>query len=195
VRFQSEGDEEYEDALHQHTQQSLAEVIFAHKHILLEIFRELDVRDGKTEGKVKAGQWCEVMERVLTLHLDWEKLQPVLAPTDAAGDIRYLSFLNQYKLQMADGDKGATGAVSQDALQTLYRNHKQLAAVFRFLDKDMNGAIDKEEFSSGITLLNRKLGAEGQIENIDEMFQLMDLDKDGQIDMNEFCECFRITQA
>ena len=88
--------------------------------------------------------------------------------------------------------------------KTSLRNQAQLAAVFRYLDVDHSGAIDRQEFMSGIKVLNQRLASGGGsssgnaaalIDNPGELFDVMDLDNNGSIDMNEFCECFRITEV
>lgn len=184
---QFETDEDDTRSLVESNQQTLAEVICAHKHVLLESFMQVQHKGGVTPQ-----QWCEVMERVLSLQLDWQELQVALAPVDSKGIIHYNKFINQYKIHLSEGP--AQG-VSEEALQVLYRNHKQLMAVFRFLDKDNNGVIDTEEFMSGIAVLNDKLGPEDQIDASMELFKAMDLDSNGEISINEFCEAFRISKA
>ena len=176
----------------QRSHQSLAAVICSHKHLLLDAFR------AKSAGKatVSVTEWKEVMIDVLDLYLDWDTLQQAIAPVDNQGSVRYNSFLNQYRIEFGRNlHEISSVEVDSTAIQALYRNQNQLAAVFRYLDTDHNGVIDRQEFKAGMAILNQRLGETMDIDGSDTLFDLMDIDKNNTIDMNEFCECFRITRA
>jgi len=176
--------------------QSLAELICGHKHLLHQAFQ------AKAGGRpaVSVPEWVEVMEDVLALHLDWAQLQKAIAPANKRGNVRYNAFLGQYQIQLLSSDSASSGgkassSLDPTAVQALYRNQNQLVAVFRYLDSDHNGVIDREEFKAGVSVLNDKLGEIMDVESASDLFDVMDIDSNGEIDMNEFCECFRITRG
>jgi Ca2+-binding EF-hand superfamily protein len=65
-----------------------------------------------------------------------------------------------------------------------------LFAIFRLLDKDGSGLIDKQEFKIGIDLLNRRLAEDAQFRDHEELFQALDVDGSGEISMKEFDKLF-----
>jgi Ca2+-binding EF-hand superfamily protein len=62
--------------------------------------------------------------------------------------------------------------------------------VFKFLDTDGDGTLSPKEFRTGITLLNKRLPAERQLQNPDELFQSLDEDGNGEISFEEFTHGF-----
>jgi len=76
---------------------------------------------------------------------------------------------------------------------------RQLQTIFRFMDVDHNGVIDREEFIRGCSLLDDSLSQtkpelrmEGRGIDGADLFHIIDIDNSGAIDFNELCECFRL---
>jgi EF-hand domain pair len=61
-----------------------------------------------------------------------------------------------------------------------------LLAMFKLLDKDRNGSIDKEEFGLGVKMLNRRMPSDSRIDDPDRLFQMLDADGNGTLDLEEF---------
>lgn len=86
--------------------------------------------------------------------------------------------------------KGVTDALDTTQVESLQENHEMLLLAFKYLDTDKSGAIDREEFSRGIELLNKRLPERNKLGDADELFDLLDADGSGEIDMNEFNQMF-----
>ena len=75
----------------------------------------------------------------------------------------------------------------------IYKNIKQLEAVFRLMDVDDSGALSMDEFTQACEVINRV--SEGaavlSTEQIQDLAEQMDQDKDGVISYNEFLESMR----
>lgn len=53
-------------------------------------------------------------------------------------------------------------------------------------DRDGSGTIDREEFRSGLRLLDARMMRSKSDEEIDEMFDKLDIDGDGELELHEF---------
>jgi Ca2+-binding EF-hand superfamily protein len=65
-----------------------------------------------------------------------------------------------------------------------------LKLAFEFLDADGSGTIDFQEWSVGISLLNKQLGPQEQLYDARELFAMMDREGTGSIDINDFNQIF-----
>ena len=61
-----------------------------------------------------------------------------------------------------------------------------LISIFKFLDVDGSGSIDKEEFRVGLDLLNRRLPATARFKDHEKLFRALDVDRSGELDLDEF---------
>mmetsp|Transcript_489 Transcript_489/g.1376 ORF Transcript_489/g.1376 Transcript_489/m.1376 type:complete len:768 (-) Transcript_489:38-2341(-) len=77
-------------------------------------------------------------------------------------------------------------------LETLHEHHEMLLMAFKFMDADQSGDIDWNEFETGITLLNKRLGKDGRHVDLDpkELWDALDSGKSGTIDIVEFHRLF-----
>ena len=205
-------EEQLAEAARRKQRRSLEALVLSHRHRLSASFAA-----EAPGGRIGVGGWCGVMQRTLGLQLDWRAVQPDLAVTVPAcrrrrrwqqaqtsdsGLIDYERFLEAARNNaVADGGGGVgVGGGGHDAaalpggaaFEVLYDNVSQLALVFRFLDTDDSGVLDKAEFRAGIELLNRRLPPEQALGDIDVLFQTIDLDGNGQIEFDEFCEVFKL---
>jgi len=60
---------------------------------------------------------------------------------------------------------------------------KELEKIFKLMDKDGNGSLDREEVMSGY---EEHFGIQMTEENVDAMFKAVDIDGNGSIDYTEF---------
>ena len=99
--------------------------------------------------------------------------------------------------------RGSKGGVKDDATgrttprtvavsEVIYKNIKQIEAVFRMMDVDGSGNLSREEFQEACAVLN-KASPESQLsaEQIEELAENMDADHNGTISFNEFIEKMR----
>jgi diadenosine tetraphosphatase ApaH/serine/threonine PP2A family protein phosphatase len=154
--------------------------------------------------------------------IPWMALQPFLAPTtERDGDlIRWREFLDTHSVsvsppvQVSDGNGNSNHSSSNNnkqakaqkrsravqlqsamdgvAMEILYANHSMLVTVFQFFDVEGNGKISLKEFMTGIKLMNKRLPADKQLKDAEELFAALDLDGSGSVDLEEFSEVFRV---
>ena len=184
-------------------QRSLAQLVLSHRHELRETFEAI-----APSGRVGVREWCRVTRTILGLDLDWELVQPDLAPTvkraavaadgsatlSDTGLIDYGRFLERIAARAAsggtDGASGWGGAPTAE-LEAMHRNAAQMMMVFRFLDQDGSGAVDAAEFRAGVELLNSRLPPEQAMADVDALFDSIDLDGNGHIEFEEFRAVFK----
>jgi len=173
---------EKQDLAHQN-KMTLVDLIVQHKHLLRDKF-EQDARK-HDEHRCTPTVWASIVKEVLEVNIDWGSLQDSFAPSDSDGLVHFHKFLDQYMV-------GLTQRSEEDnsSLQLLYSNHRQLKAVFKFLDSDHSGSVDRQEFTVACDMLNKISNT--QIVDGAELFQIIDIDDSGEIDFNELCECFRL---
>jgi Ca2+-binding EF-hand superfamily protein len=181
----------YEQALHLRSERSLDAICIV-RNLIKSNKSKLEqalVAASDNNGRVSINQWCAIMGATLELDdLPWSVLQPELSSAvDDMIDCR--EFLDRYGVRLASGAALAGGS---DQVEILHENHDALMTVFRYLDVDRNGSIDKEEFRVGLGVLNKRLPRDRQLQNVDELFQALDLDGNGVIDINEFERIFTV---
>jgi Ca2+-binding EF-hand superfamily protein len=67
---------------------------------------------------------------------------------------------------------------------TSHTEKKELEKIFKLMDKDGNGTLEREEIGEGYPL---HFGIEITKEQVDDMFSAVDLDGNETIDFGEFC--------
>lgn len=84
-----------------------------------------------------------------------------------------------------------SSTLDEKQVDILRKNSDMLLAVFKFLDTDGSGSIDRSEFRTGIKLLNKRLPEASQFKDSDELFNALDSDGSGDIDIAEFNQVFQ----
>jgi diadenosine tetraphosphatase ApaH/serine/threonine PP2A family protein phosphatase len=189
---------------------SLGALIRSHRGRLRERFGA-HVREKQTRIGVDA--WASVMRSELKLLVDWEALQPALAPTIKRGGstglvdtglVDFERFLaSPLVAGEAEGPRGkpaSGGAAQAGEIERLYKSLESLRAVVEMLDTDKNGKVDRDEFLEGFQQLNEglpdaeKLSSEqGWRDVANALFDTVDTDGSGTISLAELTEAFRMT--
>lgn len=74
------------------------------------------------------------------------------------------------------------------SMDSMYGQRAKLEAVFRYFDKNGDGAISRSEFRLGCDFMNTTLPPNQQLKDYDHILTLMDFDQSDTIDINEFFE-------
>ncbi|CAF1083754.1 unnamed protein product [Rotaria sordida] len=154
------------------------------------LIREFAVVDRKKTGRISINEWCDIVSRVLNLHLPWRTLKSRLVQTDSDGSIIYESTFRFKQLQFTLNVPTSERRTS--LCQAIYRNKDLLETVFRAIDKDNSGVISMKEFTDVCVSLGHHNGTKFDGKQIMDLAASIDLDKNGVIDFNEFLEAFRI---
>jgi len=198
----------------------LSELIVMNKHTLHDEHMKLLANKGveETSGPkayIKVNEWADLMGKSIpqlkAANMQWESLQPVLAPEVNLHDkealfevalIDFDDFLARYDSDLTHARrntaekklKGNRGAESQQ-LSSLYRNYKAIATIFKFLDTNSDGHVSEEEWRKGIDVLQTDCKLEkDEIQGADQLFHIFDFDGSGKIDINEFLEGARLSR-
>lgn len=144
-------------------------------------------------GLLKLDVWEELMLRwaksVNLQEFDWKRLLHVIGPTRPDGLVDYDQVLTNFAAAVSWTPQKLTD-VSQLLLRDKFSTVNELSAVFKWLDADGDGFLDRDEVRRGCKVLNTRLGSHEQI-NPDHLFEALDIDKDGKLDRYEFLDCFR----
>ncbi|CAF2827870.1 unnamed protein product [Rotaria sp. Silwood2] len=141
-------------------------------------------------GRISVNQWCDIVSRVLDLHLPWRTLKSRLVESDSDGSVLYESTFRCKELRFTLNAPISERRTS--LCQAIYRNKDLLETVFRAIDKDNSGVISMKEFTDVCTSLGNHNGSKFDEKQIMDLAASIDLDKNGVIDFNEFLEAFRI---
>jgi serine/threonine-protein phosphatase with EF-hands len=178
---------EAEKSLQESNKMSLHELINRRKKALTQAFETADA-DGT--GRITKMAWADIMQRVTLLKILWLGTLNTLCPACVCGNlIDYRTFLNSFSLHTAaaaaDGASADANVLSMDSM---YGQRTKLEAVFRFFDKNGDGAISRAEFRLGCDFMNTTLPPDQQLRDYDHVLSLMDFDQSDSIDINEFFE-------
>jgi len=135
-------------------------------------------------------QWADAMNYVLGPELpgvNWLGVQRFMAPGDI---IDYKKFLNLH-CSMCSFDQSQGGGMDDSTRATILRNHEAILKVFRFLDVDGSGEVDREEFCNGINELKRENPDSAVSFDAEKLFDSIDADGSGSIELSEFQHAFQ----
>ncbi|GBP41668.1 hypothetical protein EVAR_31986_1 [Eumeta japonica] len=141
------------------------------------------------EGYISVTDWCNALEETTHLGLPWRMLKDKLVRTDK--ETRKVRYMDTFDL---NATKNGRKADTQTVVETLYKNKRNLEAIFKILDKDNSGFITLEEFSEACQLIGKYMPNPMTQEQLVDICRLMDINKDGLVDLNEFLESFRLAE-
>lgn len=110
---------------------------------------------------------------------------------DGSGEIDLEEF--SLALETSATLKSIGSSLSDDTLGSLKQNREMLLLAFEFLDADGSGAIDFEEFKTGVELVNKRLPKNQQFQDVKmSLFEALDDDGSGDIDLSELNQIFTL---
>lgn len=160
-------------------------ILHEHKDKFLNIFQLLDADGSGTIDEQEFIQGIETLNQQAggTGIKDPKKIWKVF-DIDGDGEISIEEFCKG--LEASATMQNLTDNLDTKEVESLQENHEMLLLAFKYLDSDKSGAIDFEEFSRGVELLNKRLPERNQLGDPAELFKLLDADGSGDIDINEF---------
>lgn len=160
-------------------------ILHEHKDKFLNIFQLLDADGSGTIDEQEFIQGIETLNQQGggTGIKDPKKIWKVF-DIDGDGEISIEEFCKG--LEQSATMQNLTNNLDAKEVESLQENHEMLLMAFKYLDSDKSGAIDFEEFSRGVELLNKRLPERNQLGDPAELFKLLDADGSGDIDINEF---------
>merc|ERR1711862_199763 len=103
----------------------------------------------------------------------------------------YKRFLNLH-CNLSSFSGASAMDVSQKTRDLLLRNHEVLLKVFKFLDVNNNGHLDRGEFKHGISEVSKRNPEMGELlGDADSLFDSLDDDGSGTIELEEFERAFQ----
>lgn len=144
---------EYWVSREEETLQKLRERIYENRHLLLECFSAGD--EGKT-GLVSRERWAVGVAQCLNLpRVPWFALQPYLASATPDGSIPYLAFCRRYQIRCDEGFCARwRRRVFRRICDRIFTRQQTLSSAFAELDKDRDGVVTYDEFTTYIRTLN-----------------------------------------
>ncbi|KAH8076423.1 manganese ion binding protein [Aureococcus anophagefferens] len=150
-----------------------------------ELVAGLKEKDVTGSGVIKAVEWAAVMNAVVPVKLPWLHLKEKFV--HCKGDsVTYTSMTDKLDAAFGGGDDAG---VSSETKENLYRVRDEMSKLFRVLDTDGSGVLDRGEFVKGVELINSL--NEQQIFNpqdVDIFMKQLDVNGDGKISFNEFTD-------
>ena len=162
----------------------LTSIIGANKTKLTKAFQKKESSD----GTITIQEWADILSKKLDLpDVKWVDIQPEIAPTNEASAIDWKDFITRFSSSAKDLD---LDALDEDQAKLLHHRDDKYLKIFQILDTDKNGTLSKEEFITGIEMLNDKLSNKDDAMNIKKaakLYDQFDLDHNGELDIQEFC--------
>lgn len=149
-----------------------------------ELTESLKCADPESKGIIKAIDWAKIMNDVVPIRLPWLHLKEkfVDAVPGDESSVQYSCLL--VKLDSAFAKHG-----DADYHENLYRMRHEFSKLFRILDSDGSGLLDREEFLKGCDLINSlKNERIFNTDDVDKFMKHLDVNGDGRISFVEFTE-------
>ncbi|KAJ8609710.1 hypothetical protein CTAYLR_008438 [Chrysophaeum taylorii] len=149
-----------------------------------EIAAKLRTLDPENKGVVKAIDWAKAMNETVPLRLPWLHLKHKFVEPVPGDDssVQYSSLL--VKLEGAFAKHG-----DSEFRENLYRMRDEFSKLFRILDTDGSGLLDRGEFVKGCDLINSmKAQQVFDPSDVDKFMKQLDVNGDGKISFVEFTE-------
>jgi len=134
--------------------------------------------------------WADAMNFVLNAELpdvDWLSIQRFIAPGEI---INYKRFLN-LQCSLTSYDASQSTGMDDNMRNTIMQNHEAIFKVFKFLDEDGSGELDRDEFCNGINKLKERNPDSAISFDAEALFDSIDNDGSGTIELSEFQHAFQ----
>jgi len=135
-------------------------------------------------------QWADAMKHVLGHELpnvDWLNVRKFIAPGEL---VDYVRFLNLH-CSLSSYDQSQGTGMDDHTRDTILRNHDAIFKVFKFLDVDNDGEVDRTEFCRGIDELKKRNSDSALSFDAETLFDSIDVDGSGTIELSEFQHAFQ----
>ena len=155
---------------------------------LLEHRRELvaaiKAKDEHKTGQLKKTEWAQIMNDILPVKLPWIHLADKFVFVGKNKSVVTYLPLTENLEAMFGSDDGAAGR------ENLFRNRDALVKLFRLLDADQSGSLDRAEFVKGCDMINSLSEGEPlfKTSDVDAFMEALDVNKDGAISFAEFSD-------
>jgi len=162
-------------------------LVHENKDELIRLFKVLDADGNGSIDKEEFMSGVAVLNKTC-LQGDKKFTDPAklfdLFDVDGNGEIDIQEFTSV--IERSETARNLTNSVDPQKIDVLQKNHEMLLMVFQFLDRDGSGTLDRNEFKTGIALLNKRLPLAERFDDPDELFNAMDVDGNGEVSINEF---------
>jgi len=159
------------------------------RHLLLsrsaDLRRRFELADPDGSGMLNMKDWADIVQRVTDVYVPWVTVAAKLVDVCETDPSLVLWDTCLQRRALPTKNNLANG---------LYRNLRQMEAVFRLLDEDGSGSISVSEFQRAARVLNQARGRTGHHiseDKVKEILTAMDVDGDGVVSFNEFLEVMR----
>lgn len=155
------------------------------------VFESFNKIDSNKDGKIDLNEFVKIGKN---LGLDEEIMKEVYAIIDKDHDqkITFKEYQEVFKFKITEDvqkQQKYEDQLHQRVLESIYRAKSDLLSIFRKIDSNGNGKIDKKEFKIGLKFL---LDANLTDSEIDNLYQMIDVNNDGSIDIQEFNNAFQV---
>eukprot|EP00026_Physarum_polycephalum_P002926 Phypoly_transcript_02935.p1 GENE.Phypoly_transcript_02935~~Phypoly_transcript_02935.p1 ORF type:complete len:797 (+),score=153.93 Phypoly_transcript_02935:126-2516(+) len=166
------------------TLQKLKEQVYAKRH---QLFSEFVKRDEAHEGHVTKDDWCEILETVLDLNIDWHAMFPYLVTADK-DNVNYHTFLDRYKIYVnPEFHKQWSEQIISDICEKFRELYPHITEIFHELDTNGDGVVSYEEFGNALQKMNF-----ADPNQIYDLMKDLDSNENGVIEYKEFKDRFKV---
>lgn len=161
--------------------QRVENALLDHRRELTDALKKLDPEN---TGTVKAVDWANVMNATVPLRLPWLHLKQKFVASVDDNTVRYTGLLQKLESAFAK-----YGEEASEYRENLYRMRDEFSKLFRILDTDGSGLLDRDEFVRGCELIN-SMKSEKVFDptDVDKFMKQLDVNGDGKISFVEFTD-------
>ena len=150
-----------------------------------ELVAALKAKDVNGTGQLKKVEWAAIMNDILPVKLPWLHLAEKFVVVTKKGDVvTYLPLTEKLEAMFGESE-------GSSQRENLFRNRDALVKLFRLLDADQSGSLDRAEFAKGCEMIN-SLADDGEklfeMSDIDGFMDALDVNGDGAISFAEFSD-------
>jgi serine/threonine-protein phosphatase with EF-hands len=157
------------------TLKMIKEKIFVNKE---KLYSEFAKKDQEKNGYIPKKYFVRGFKTVFELKIEWENLLEYLAKYEDNGEINYIKFLNQFKINFSkEFEKKFNEEIVQKVCLKIVKNFNNLDLVFKKFDKNSDNMLSYDEFFELLISVDLNLTK-------DQIFDFIlscDLNKNGSI--------------